>query len=131
MPPRRQHRRASSERSVPPVAELRTHKSYSIEVLRRATETLSVFSHARPALTLAQIVQTVELPKTTVYRVLSSLVEQGFCEWDAERGQYSLGFELVRLADIRRRQSNVHDIALSVMRDIPLPSAGRRPARLD
>ena len=32
--------------------------------------------------------------------------------------KYSLGFELVRLADIRRRQNNVHDIAIPVMREI-------------
>jgi IclR family transcriptional regulator, KDG regulon repressor len=30
----------------------------------------------------------------------------------------ALAFELVRLADIRRRQSNVHDVAIPVMRDI-------------
>jgi DNA-binding IclR family transcriptional regulator len=87
-------------------------------VLRRAVEILSAFSHARPALSLAEIVQAVGLPKTTVFRVLSSLVERGFCEWDAQAGTYSLGFELVRLADIRRRQSNIHDVAMPVMRDI-------------
>ena len=91
---------------------------YAIEVLRRAIEVLSVFSHARPALSLAEIVQAVGLPKTTVFRVLSSLVERGLCEWDATGGKYSLGFELVRLADIRRRQSNVHDVAIPVMREI-------------
>lgn len=67
---------------------------------------------------LAEIVQAVRLPKTTVFRVLSSLVERGFCQWDAQAGKYSLGFELLRLADIRRRQSNVHDVALPVMREI-------------
>jgi hypothetical protein len=30
------------------------------------------------------------------------LVSRGLCEWDAQAGQYSLGFELIRLADIRR-----------------------------
>jgi DNA-binding IclR family transcriptional regulator len=118
VPPQQKHRRTTSERSASPAAKARTQKSYSIEVLRRATEILSVFNHARPSMTLAQIVQAVGLPKTTVFRLLSSLAEQGFCEWDVESGQYSLGFELVRLADIRRRQSNVHDIALPVMRDI-------------
>ena len=67
---------------------------------------------------LAEIVQAVGLPKTTVFRILSSLVARGFCEWDATGGKYSLGFELVRLADIRRRQSNVHDVAIPVMREI-------------
>ncbi len=62
-------------------------------------------------MSLAEIVHACRLPKTTVFRVLSSLVERGFCEWDPQTGKYSLGFELVRLADIRRRQSNVHDVA--------------------
>ena len=91
---------------------------YSIEVLGRAIDILCVFSHARPSMSLTEIVQEVGLPKTTVFRVLSSLAERGFCRWDAQAGKYSLGFELLRLADIRRRQSNVHDVALPVMREI-------------
>lgn len=62
--------------------------------------------------------QLVELPKTTVFRILSSLVERRICEFDPEAGKYSLGFELLRLADIRRRQNNVHDVALPIMREI-------------
>jgi DNA-binding IclR family transcriptional regulator len=92
--------------------------AYSIEVLNRAINVLSVFSQARPALSLTDIVKAAGLPKTTVFRVLSNLVERDFCELDPQTGQYSLGFALVRLADIRRRQSNVHDIAIPVMRDI-------------
>jgi len=92
--------------------------AYSIEVLARAINVLSVFSHARPQLSLSEIVQAVRLPKTTVFRLLSSLVERDFCEFDSQSGKYSLGFELVRLADIRQRQTNVHDAAIPVMRDI-------------
>jgi IclR family acetate operon transcriptional repressor len=92
--------------------------AYSIEVLTRAINFLSVFGHARPQLNLSEIVATVRLPKTTVFRLLSSLVERDLCEFDPQSGKYSLGFELVRLADIRRRQTNVHDVAIPVMRDI-------------
>lgn len=91
---------------------------YSIDVLNRAITVLSVFSHARPLLSLGEVVQLVGLPKTTVFRILSSLVERRFCEFDSETGKYSLGFDLLRLADIRRRQNNVHDVALPIMRDI-------------
>jgi IclR family transcriptional regulator, KDG regulon repressor len=93
-------------------------KAYSIEVLTRAINVLSVFGHARPQLSLSEIVAAVRLPKTTVFRLLSSLVERDLCEFDPQSGKYSLGFELVRLADIRRRQTNVHDVAIPVMRDI-------------
>ena len=95
-----------------------TGNAYSIEVLSRAISVLSAFGHARPSLSLSEMVAATGLPKTTVFRVLSSLVERDFCELDSQTGKYSLGFALVRLADIRRRQSNVHDVALPVMREI-------------
>jgi DNA-binding IclR family transcriptional regulator len=96
----------------------KTSNPYAIEVLRRAFDILAVFSHAKPSLSLAEIVAAVGLPKTTVFRVLASLVERGYCEWDAPTSKYGLGFELLRLADIRRRQGNVHDVAAPVMREI-------------
>jgi IclR family acetate operon transcriptional repressor len=91
---------------------------YSIEVLNRAIDVLSVFSHSQPSLSLAEIVQAVKIPKSTVFRLLSSLVERRFCEVDPQTKKYGLGFELLRLADIRRRQSKVHDVAIPVMREI-------------
>jgi DNA-binding IclR family transcriptional regulator len=91
---------------------------YAIGVLSRAFDILGIFSHARPSLSLGEIVTAVRLPKTTVFRVLSSLVERGYCECDPQTGKYSLGFELLRLADIRRRQTNVHDVAAPAMREI-------------
>ena len=45
-----------------------TKGRYSIEVLSRAIDILCAFSHARPSMGLAEIVQAVRLPKTTVFR---------------------------------------------------------------
>jgi DNA-binding IclR family transcriptional regulator len=58
------------------------------------------------------------LPKTTVFRILSTLVERHFCELDPKTELYSLGFSFLRLGDIRRRQANFHSEALPVMRDM-------------
>ncbi len=115
---RSDHIQSATDPKRSPAQGDRKQNPYTIEVLRRAIEILSVFGHARPAMSLAEVVHAVRLPKTTVFRVLTSLVERGFCEWDPQTGKYSLGFELVRLADIRRRQSNVHDVAIPVMREI-------------
>jgi DNA-binding IclR family transcriptional regulator len=84
-------------------------KAYSIEVLTRAINVLSVFGHARPQLSLSEIVAAVRLPKTTVFRLLSSLVERDLCEFDPS-GKYSLILSSFALR-IRRRQTNVHDVA--------------------
>ncbi len=109
---------ATAAEATPIAAAGAANSPYSIEVLNRAINILSIFTHARPTLSLAEIVQLVKLPKTTVFRILSSLVARHYCEIDPSTGKYSLGFELIRLADIRRRQNNVHDVALPIMREI-------------
>jgi IclR family acetate operon transcriptional repressor len=110
---------AIAKTSKPPSApNSKPGNPYSIEVLNRAIDVLSVFSHARPSLSLAEIVQAVRLPKSSVFRLLSSLAARGLCEIDSQTKKYGLGFELLRLADIRRRQSKVHDVAIPVMREI-------------
>jgi len=101
-----------------PSPSARLGNPYAIEVLNRAIDVLSVFSHARPSLSLTEIVQAVKLPKSSVFRLLSSLAERGLCEVDTQNRKYGLGFELLRLADIRRRQNKVHDVAIPVMREI-------------
>jgi DNA-binding IclR family transcriptional regulator len=118
VPPRKQKPHQQSSIGLASPLAVRSSNPYSIEVLSRAIDILSIFRHERPSMTLAEIVQAAQLPKTTVFRILSSLVARGLCEWDAETGKYSLGFELVRFADIRRRQNNVHDVAIPVMREI-------------
>ena len=92
--------------------------NYSIEVLRRSIDVLGVFTDSRPTLPLREIVTLTGMPKTTVFRILATLVELEFCEIDPNTGEYSLGFALLRLADVRRRQGNVHSFALPVMREL-------------
>lgn len=120
MPPRRQPQSKRGIRlpDAPSTPGRKPAGKYSIEVLNRAVDILSIFSHVHPSLSLVEIVQMVGLPKTTVFRILSSLLSRNYCEFDSATGKYSLGFELIRLADIRRRQNNVHDVALPIMREI-------------
>jgi Ku protein len=55
---------------------------YSIEVLHKAFDIIDVFGHEHPSLTLKHIVAPKGLPKTTVFRILSTLVERLYCEFD-------------------------------------------------
>src|ERR1700730_8206271 len=89
----------SGRRGAALAGSARPKNPYSIEVLQRAIDILSVFNHSQTSMSLAEIVQAVRLPKTTVFRVLNSLAARGFCEWDAQSEKYSLGFELGRLPD--------------------------------
>jgi DNA-binding IclR family transcriptional regulator len=91
---------------------------YAIESLNRAIDVLSVFTHARPELSLNDIIAATGLPKTTTFRILATLVARHLCDQDPVTGHYSVGFAMLHFADIRRRQAKVRDVAMPVMRDI-------------
>lgn len=92
--------------------------AYSIDVLNRTVDVLNVFSHVRPSLGLKEIVAQTKLPKTTVFRILTTLVERDLCSLDSSTGEYSLGFAMLRFADIRRRQTSIRDVAMPIIREI-------------
>lgn len=92
--------------------------SYTVGVIVKMADILSAFSHAQPSLSLKDVIKATKLPKTTAFRILSTLVSLGYCDLDPRTGEYSLGFVFLKLADIRRRQANVHAAALPVMREI-------------
>jgi IclR family KDG regulon transcriptional repressor len=95
-----------------------TRSPYSVEVLNKAFDILAIFRPESPLLTLKQIVSLTGLPKTTTFRILATLVDRQFCEYDTKTEQYSLGFAFLRFSDIRRQQTNVHSEALPIMRDM-------------
>lgn len=93
-------------------------KSYAIMALSRAIAVLNAFSVERPQLRLNDIVTSTKLPKTTVFRLASALMEHDFITLDNVSGKYSLGFALLRLGEIRRGQTNAYATVLPVMQEI-------------
>jgi len=91
---------------------------YAIESLNRAIDILSAFDHARPEMSLNDIMQMTGLAKTTAFRMMVTLVDRHLCDQDPATGLYSLGFAMLHFAEIRRRQAKVRDLAMPVMRDI-------------
>lgn len=92
--------------------------SYSIEAVERAVDVLMAFTHAEPELTLGEVVERTRLPKSTVFRLLSTLRARHLCQLDTETGRYSLGYELLKMADIRARQINFRRLVLPVMQEL-------------
>ncbi|HEX2967001.1 MAG TPA: IclR family transcriptional regulator [Syntrophorhabdaceae bacterium] len=68
--------------------------------LERALTILTVFNHERPSLTLAQLAEIVNLPKTTMVRLCTTLIDFGFLSYDVQNGMYSLGLKLVELGSV-------------------------------
>jgi DNA-binding IclR family transcriptional regulator len=71
--------------------------------LERALRILTAFDTARPALSLAQLSDLLDLPRATVLRLCSTLMQFGFLRQDPLSKQYSLGMRVLELA------SNISD----------------------
>ena len=73
-------------------------KSFYNRSLERALRILNAFGNDRPALSLAQLSETLNLPRATVLRLCSTLTNYGFLRQDPQLKQYSLGLRLLELA---------------------------------
>jgi DNA-binding IclR family transcriptional regulator len=75
-------------------------ESFYNRSLERALKILCVFNADRQTLTLSQVSQILDLPKTTVSRLCSTLIKFGFLKHDQQSKQYSLGLKLFELGSI-------------------------------
>lgn len=92
-------------------------EQYTIRAIDRAVDVLMAFSHEEPALPLAGVAERAHLSKATAFRVLSSLRRRGLID-QMPNGEYTLGFEVVGLAAIRKRQTKLWEVALPHMRRV-------------
>ncbi len=74
-----------------------TKSRYTIEALARGLEVLTLFTAARPALSFHEIVAELGLPKSSVFRIISTLEQQGYLEHDAEKRRYRPGLKVFQL----------------------------------
>jgi len=70
---------------------------YGIEALTRGLEILALFSSESPSLSLTEIVATLELNKSTAFRVLSTLEVSGYLERDPATRRYRPGLKVLQL----------------------------------
>jgi DNA-binding IclR family transcriptional regulator len=80
------------------------------QAIRRAVAVLKAFT-ATPAITPHDISQRTGLNRSTVYRLLSALEQEGLVASDGA-GRYRLGPDLVVLGTLALRQLSVRDVAL-------------------
>lgn len=91
---------------------------YSASSLERALSILEVFSPSQPSLSLADIVKTTGLNKTTAFRLLTVLGQRGFVMRDSETGEYAVGFRALALGEACRKQMSLIRSARPLLRSI-------------
>lgn len=75
-------------------------KTINNRSLERALHILGAFSTVTRRLNLTQLSDGLDLPKSTVYRLCVTLINNDFLKYDENAGQYSLGLKLFHLGAI-------------------------------
>lgn len=89
-----------------------------IQVLDKAWKILDLIRKAEGQLSLSQICQEVDWPKSTVYHILQSLVQLKVVEQDEFSHNYRLGRASYALAKPRMPQDQVLDLARPLLRQV-------------
>ena len=79
--------------------------------LERALQILCVFSSGTSEYSLGELSSALSLPKSTVYRLATTLTQFRFLKYDANRQKYSLGFKLLELGGIVLATFSIRSVA--------------------
>lgn len=82
-------------------------EQYQVRTVDRALTILKLFIDCDIAVSLTDISCKVQLNKSTAYRLLQTLVKNGFMEQSLQTGKYNLGVAVLALGDAFLRQNDL------------------------
>lgn len=83
----------------------------SVRAVDRMVDILQVFSFESQELPLAQICVQANLPKTTTYRILTTLEKRNMVVQDPQTGKYRLGYEIIKMGSIAHAGNSLQRVA--------------------
>jgi IclR family KDG regulon transcriptional repressor len=94
------------------------NRSDNVRSVEKAIEILLAFSEEKPQLSLLEICGLTNMPKSTVYRLITTMEGRGFIEHNIVSGKYQPGSPLLKLANIVLKNYDLKEIALPVMNEL-------------
>jgi DNA-binding IclR family transcriptional regulator len=89
-----------------------------IQSLERAISILNLFRSTRNPLGISEMAQALNLAKTTVHGLVSTLELNGFLKKDAATRKYRLGFALFELGSIQAADLEINQRAFHPLREL-------------
>jgi DNA-binding IclR family transcriptional regulator len=89
-----------------------------VKILDKALRVLMLFSPERPDWGVTDVSREVEMPKSTVHRILRVLEQHGFLVQDPESRRFRLGLAVLELGRRAQESIEIRRIALPIMRDV-------------
>jgi len=93
-------------------------KQLPIKSIEKALQILNCFSEDEFELDLPRIVQKINLPKTTVFRILTTLEKEGVVTQNQENKKYRLGLKLFELGSLVFRKLKLREVALPFIEEL-------------
>ena len=87
----------------------------TVEVLSKALRVLECFTKESPELSLGEITRILDMPKTTVFRITSTLLINDYLETNEVTKKYRLGKMVAALSANYLNQIDMRNIALPLM----------------
>lgn len=92
-----------------------TKRKDSVRAVERTIDILQAFTAERQELSLSEIALAADLPKTTAYRILSTLEQRNLVVLDARQGKYRLGYEFIRMGSIAQAGNSLPRVSRADM----------------
>lgn len=87
----------------------------SVRTVQRALKVLECFDFQNKELSFTDIVHKIELPKSTVSRLLSTLESEGFLVKDIDTSKYKLGHSIYLLGLVAGETMDIRNISIPYM----------------
>jgi IclR family acetate operon transcriptional repressor len=112
------HSRAAKNLRLGRQARSANGRSDTVQSLSRALMMLNTLAKSDPGLSLSELAQKVELPISTVHRLLSTLQHENFVRYDPERGAWLVGVQSFIVGSAFLRSRELAAIARPLMREL-------------
>jgi DNA-binding IclR family transcriptional regulator len=89
-----------------------------IKSIRNCFRILSLFNKQNPNLDADRISQAIDIPKSSVYRYLNTLIQESILEYDPATKKYELGLKILELGATAYHQIELRKIAIPFMEEL-------------
>ena len=96
--------------------KLNKTKTSKIQSVERALKLIDLIATKEDGMTLTQLSNKIDLPKSTVHGLLNTLREYNYVTQDDDSANYKLGIRLFELGSYVSRSFDIKDAALPVMK---------------
>jgi DNA-binding IclR family transcriptional regulator len=93
------------------------NEKFYIQALHRAFKIVDILALSESGLTLTEISEEIDLPVSTLYRILQNLMEWQYVKEDIN-GVYTLGLQLITLGNKANKNIGVRSVAKKYMEEL-------------